>query len=131
MSLGEEVRRLRDKKGLTLDQLAELSGVEVGTISALENRKSERSKFAPALAKALGTTVEALTLGATYQPSEPVTLLPVKEPLRAFGPSWPLTGISPDQWANNLSDQDRGEIIGFAKSILMNRLASGKQTMDA
>lgn len=73
MSLGENVRRLREGQGLTLDQVAERSGVEVGTINALENRKSTRSKFAPQLAKAFGVSLEALmgdSLGG-FSPATP------------------------------------------------------------
>lgn len=49
--------------GWTLEQLSERSGVEVGTINALENRDSKRSQFASALAKAYGITTEALERG--------------------------------------------------------------------
>ena len=46
--------------GWTLEQLSERSGVDVGTISALEVRDSKRSIKAPALAKALGISLEDL-----------------------------------------------------------------------
>jgi len=60
MALGNRIRYYREKAGLTLEQLSERSGVDVGTISALENRDSSRSKFATPIAKALGMSVEAL-----------------------------------------------------------------------
>lgn len=60
MALGENIRFHRERLNLTLEQLSEKSGVDVGTISALENRNSGRSKYAPALCKALGFTVEQL-----------------------------------------------------------------------
>jgi len=60
MALGSNIRRHRLAKGLTLDQLADLSGVDTGTISALEMRDSSRSKYAPALARGLGMTMDAL-----------------------------------------------------------------------
>ncbi|WP_343627433.1 XRE family transcriptional regulator [Comamonas aquatica] len=60
MALGNRIRYYREKAGLTLDQLSERSGVDVGTISALENRNSSRSKFATPIAKGLGMTVEML-----------------------------------------------------------------------
>lgn len=60
MALGNQIRHYREKLGLTLEQLSELSGVEVGTISALEVRNSSRSKFASPIAKSLGLTVEQL-----------------------------------------------------------------------
>ncbi|MNS45102.1 putative HTH-type transcriptional regulator [compost metagenome] len=60
MALGSRIRYYREKAGFTLDQLSERSNVDVGTISALENRDSSRSKFASAIASALGMTVEML-----------------------------------------------------------------------
>lgn len=60
MSLGSRVRYYREKRHWTLEDLAEKANVEVGTISALENRGSQRSKFTAALAGAFGLTVEQL-----------------------------------------------------------------------
>jgi len=60
MALGSRIRYYRDKTGLTLDQLSERSGVDVGTISALEVRDSQRSKYAPSIARAFGLSVEQL-----------------------------------------------------------------------
>lgn len=60
MGLGRNIKFHRTRLQMTLDQLAEESGVELGTISALENRDSKRSQFAPALARALGLTLEEL-----------------------------------------------------------------------
>jgi transcriptional regulator with XRE-family HTH domain len=60
MPLGARVRYYRDKLKLTLEELANASGVDVGTINALENRDSQRSKYTSALAKAFGLTVEQL-----------------------------------------------------------------------
>ena len=60
MALGSRIRYYREKFGLTLEQLSERSGVDVGTISALENRNSSRSKYATAIAQGLRMTVEML-----------------------------------------------------------------------
>lgn len=60
MALGNRIRYYREKAGLTLEQLSERSGVEVGTISALENRDSSRSKFATPIARGLGMSLEML-----------------------------------------------------------------------
>lgn len=60
MGLGNRIRHYRNKAGVTLQQLSDLSGVEVGTISALEQRDSSRSQHFPAIAKALGLTMEEL-----------------------------------------------------------------------
>jgi transcriptional regulator with XRE-family HTH domain len=60
MSLGARVRYYREKREWTLEDLAERSTVDVGTISALENRNSQRSRFTGQLAKAFGLTIEQL-----------------------------------------------------------------------
>ena len=44
MSTGSQIRKYRQKLKWTLDRLSEASGVETGTISALENRNSSRSE---------------------------------------------------------------------------------------
>lgn len=74
MGIGTKLREARIAKGWTLDQLEDASGVARGTISALENRDSSRSQFFPALAAALGMTVEQLAAGAADEQPE---LLPV------------------------------------------------------
>jgi transcriptional regulator with XRE-family HTH domain len=62
MALGKQIRMYRAKLGLTLEALAaKCEGeIEVGTISALEVRDSQRSKYAAPIARALGLTVEQL-----------------------------------------------------------------------
>ena len=60
MALGKQIRDHRKARGLTLEQLSEASSVDIGTISALENRDSVRSKFAIPLAAAMGMTAEQL-----------------------------------------------------------------------
>lgn len=60
MATGKNLSRHRKRLCLTLDQLSDISGVERGTIGALEVRDSKRSDFFGKLAKALGMTVEQL-----------------------------------------------------------------------
>lgn len=60
MATGSRIRYYRKKVGWTLDKLEEKSGVKRGTISALEQRDSERSEFFPAIAAAFGLTMEQL-----------------------------------------------------------------------
>jgi len=60
MALGKRIRYLRDRLGWTLEQLAERSGVDVGTISALEVRDSTRSKYARQIAAGLGVSLDEL-----------------------------------------------------------------------
>lgn len=62
MALGKNVRKLRKYKGMDLAALSRLSGVAIGSISALEMRDSARSQFAPQLARALGVDLELLLL---------------------------------------------------------------------
>src|SRR5690606_19344030 len=67
MALGKNIRMLRELRGYTLERLSELSGVDVGTISALEVRDSARSKYAPAIARALNVSLEELMDGRALQ----------------------------------------------------------------
>lgn len=60
MSLGKNLKALREAKGLDQKELEKLSGVRSVTISAIEVRNSKRSEFAAPLAAALGVSVEAL-----------------------------------------------------------------------
>lgn len=66
MNLGEKIKHYREGRGWTLDHLSELSGVEKGTISALEVRKSSRSIFASKLAAAFGLTLDQLLSDIDY-----------------------------------------------------------------
>lgn len=60
MSLGHNVKLLREHRGWELKDLTRASGVKEGTISALAQRSSEHSRYAPQLARAFGITVEQL-----------------------------------------------------------------------
>lgn len=63
-SLGELIRDRRLRNGWTLEQLSERSGVDVGTISALETRQSNRSKYALQIAAGFGITLDELLAAA-------------------------------------------------------------------
>ena len=60
MALGNQIKQYRIKAGLTLEQLADLSGVPWGTIGAIERRDSTSSRFTPQIAAALQLTVDQL-----------------------------------------------------------------------
>lgn len=60
MALGKQIRRYRELLDWKLLQLSIASGVEVGTISALELRDSRRSDAFLPIAKAFGLTLEQL-----------------------------------------------------------------------
>ncbi len=63
MALGKQIKACREYLGWTLQQLSDLSGVEDGTINALENRDSSRSKYARNIANAFGLSVDELENG--------------------------------------------------------------------
>lgn len=65
MATGKQIRAYREIKEWTLDDLSRESGVDVGTISALEVRDSFRSKYFQPIASAFGLTVEQLSDGTT------------------------------------------------------------------
>lgn len=60
MALGKQIRRFRESKNWTLERLSAESGVEIGTISALELRDSSRSTYASKIAAAFGVSLETL-----------------------------------------------------------------------
>jgi transcriptional regulator with XRE-family HTH domain len=64
MALGANVRRLRKERGWRLEDLSEKSGVEIGTINALERRNSKRSDYVKALAALPIAPTLALSAGA-------------------------------------------------------------------
>ena len=60
--IGERLRRLRDKRGFSVRQLARLAAVPHETISRLENHQQRHPSLPVAmrLAKALGVTLDYL-----------------------------------------------------------------------
>ena len=60
MALGKQIRRFRESMNWTLERLSAESGVEIGTISALELRDSSRSTYASKIAAAFGVSLETL-----------------------------------------------------------------------
>lgn len=128
VSLGSNLRTARLAQNLTLEQLAEKSDVDVGTISALENRGSQRSKYAPALASALGMSLEALSAGSATGGSvarEKKAKVAgsvrshhrVAEPPGNYLPAWPFPDIKPAVY-DDLTDLQKAEVQGFVKSLL-------------
>lgn len=64
MGLGKTLKELRLARGWTLEKLEEESGVAVGTISAIENRDSNRSQYFPQLTEALGMPMALLVVAS-------------------------------------------------------------------
>lgn len=60
--MGYRIKEMREKKGLTQEELSEKSGVSRATISALENNecKMTTTKTLLKIAEALDTSVESL-----------------------------------------------------------------------
>lgn len=114
MGLGAQIRKYRLQVGWTLERLSEASGVEIGTINALEKRDSNRSKYFPALAKALGLSIEQLADEAqsydlmVIRPDGSTTVIEIKEP--AANPyGWPFKEVSRLQW-QLLTDEQKQHV---------------------
>ena len=57
-----ELRKIREKRGLTLEMVGYLAGVDAATISRIENGVVEpRPETVVAIARALGVSIERLT----------------------------------------------------------------------
>lgn len=136
MALGKQIKHYRTKAGLTLEDLEDLSGVDKGTLSALEVRDSKRSQYTSQIAAAFGLTSDqlcdesedyALRLG--QRPSEYLT---PQTPPSATGPespagapipiksrasvSWPFD--TPLAQVLALSERDLGRIDGFMLALV-------------
>lgn len=72
---------------MTLEYVSEKSGVDIGTISALENRDSSRSKFFPAIAKGLGMTFDELVMDPEEWQSYKSSHLGAAEQVKRNGPA--------------------------------------------
>lgn len=134
MSLGSQIRHYREQLGLTLEQLSERSDVDVGTISALEVRDSERSKYAAAIAKGLGVDLDVL-LGPPAHSARgaAVDLLNQRSVAYAGEPganyrAWPFRQLTPAD-IGQLDAVQLAQLEGFALGLLTSRkrqLAGGQ-----
>ncbi len=72
--LGEKIRKLRNDKGYSLDQLAELTASSKTTLWELENREVQRpsAERLSRIATALGVTAEYLLDDREIEPNEEV-----------------------------------------------------------
>lgn len=125
MALGARVRFYREYRKWTLEDLAERSSVDVGTISALENRDSKRSNFAQPLATAFGLSIDQLIdESRNWLADGPGTArsntLTAREPLSPAYISWPFPDIPVADWLL-LSLEERAEVQGFARALLLRR----------
>lgn len=125
MSLGSRIRHYREKAGWTLEQLSERCGVDVGTISALENRGSQRSKYATAIAAGFGMTLNQLE-DEDADHHVPMERAPAH--LRVNEPSTTIYSakLSPEetlllQAFRTASEETRGAMLAFARSVIPDR----------
>ena len=84
MNLAERLRAARLRKGWSQAKLAEESGVSQQLISKLERGEAQATKEGPALAGALGVSLDELLLG---QPPRPAGEVREGEPATPYGPS--------------------------------------------
>lgn len=141
MSTGSQIRKYRKTLKWTLDRLSDVSGVDTGTISALENRNSKRSEKFPAIAKAFGLTVEQLCDDSTeYTPKPPSvaysnTATNHAINARAFGSEtpldWPFSKrVAPWQYAQ-LGTSEKTEVENFILFKLQTRDPPAEQSSPA
>ncbi|SIQ00680.1 helix-turn-helix domain-containing protein [Pseudacidovorax sp. RU35E] len=142
-SLGSQIRRYRTTLGWTLEQLSELSDVDVGTISALEKRNSTRSQFGPALARAFGLTLEQLLdteqlhldtkADGTYvvraKSAGPRAAAPVSALASARG-AWPFESVSEQDW-RRLGERDRLLAETYVRALVDAARAHSKRQANA
>lgn len=76
---GERIRHIREKHGMTQDQLAEAAGISKGFLSDVENNnKNISSQALLRIANALGASVDYLLQGAVRESAqrEPIVIPP-------------------------------------------------------
>lgn len=134
MSLGSQVKKYRDAAGLSYPELAEISGVDVGNINALEKRNSRRSEHGPALARALGLSFEQL-IDTDTDHSDLVRVHQAQRKALASPPAyivsenvaqwrsgyWPFANISPERFRAVLDPDDIDRIETYIRAILDTR----------
>lgn len=130
MPLGNRIRYYREKAGWTLDQLSDRCGVDVGTISALENRNSQRSKYAVKIASGFGLTLNQLEDEATdYDvPVEQIPDLIANQKPASYSPKLSDDEALLLQAFRAASEETRAAMLAFAKSVLPDRNNFGLRT---
>lgn len=131
MSLGSQIKKYREQLKLTLEQLSTLSGVDTGTLSALERRNSQRSRYAPDIALAFGLSVEQLLdsttnhlAGVTAHPivdhghlrERSTTVRHANEPPPLYG-DWPFRLVSRADLMR-LTAEELAAVEGYVQGLL-------------
>ncbi|MBS3998226.1 MAG: helix-turn-helix transcriptional regulator [Hydrogenophaga sp.] len=139
MTLGKQLEKYRLACGLSYPELAERSGVAVGTINALEKRGSKRSQYWAPLASAIGLTFEQLAdeeqdfsdevrrhvklyqVGGNVVPH----IASEKDPGEWGGSWWPFS-VSREQMRAALLPEDIARIDAYVVGIVQLREAEQK-----
>lgn len=115
MGLGKQIRKYRERAGWTLEQLSANSEVDIGTISALEQRDSKRSQYTPQLAAAFGLTVEQLHDEAQLYPLFGARFAREVVGIYQTAPEWPFS-LSYGRY-QALPEREKGRIDGFMQAV--------------
>lgn len=118
MAIGKQIRRYRELLGWKQLQLSIASGVEVGTISALELRDSKRSDAFLPIAKAFGLTLEQLADETRQHTTSPPGDSKAANRVSDVIPEYPITSNQLDGAIHLLKqvNPDRlGETISFIR----------------
>ncbi len=126
MTAGKQIRHYREKLEWGQKELSIASGVEVGTISALEVRGSKRSNFLPQIAKAFGLTLEQLLDSSRDYTLNPPSAETAQHAVRDTSAAYPATR-SPDSWLAEamrileaLNAEDRRAAVLCLRAFVMN-----------
>lgn len=117
VKLGDVIRDLRDKQHLSQIALADKAGCSQQTIGKIETYKTSKSGNLPNIAKALGTTAEAILAQVDEEISEPARQgKRATTPKRKSRARWPFDAIKYELFdALSLPQQLEIELLIFAK----------------
>ena len=94
MELGQKVRMLRKQASLSLERLAQKSGLALGTLSRIENGKAGANiKTHMKLCEALGTSLQELYQGVPLLGGETAPIAPTSEEVETFAYDGKATSI--------------------------------------
>lgn len=131
MALGSQVRHYREGLRWTLEKLSEKSGVDIGTIGALEKRNSSRSQYGVKLASAFGLTVEQLLDDGTDYLAQIKAGGPIAPTsahhLRESAPPWPFRNLTAADWWDTLDGDARMLVEAYARGMLDSSRARPKK----
>lgn len=126
MATGKQIRHYRLKLGWKLEQLTEASGVDVGTISALEQRDSSRSKYFKDIARAFGITQEQMDDETKDYPLHPPSMAAVTHiasekqahyDINANGDAWTIEAVA---ILGRLTEEDRRAAVLNLRNFVQN-----------